>query len=40
MPHAVPMLFCDARLRSDVKAALVTVVEHALMHHRSASVGG
>ena len=30
VPTAVPMLFADARMRSDVKAALVQVVEHAL----------
>jgi len=40
VPHQVPMLFCDARLRSDVKAALVTVVEHALSRIRSSNRAG
>lgn len=30
VPTSVPMLFCDARERVDVKGALVAVVEHAL----------
>lgn len=32
----VPLLYSDARQRADVKAVLVTVVEHALEMHRSA----
>ena len=35
-----PMLFCDVRLRSDAKAAIVTVVEHALMQLRVPNVTG
>ena len=31
----VPMVFCDARQRSDVKSALIAVVEHALMRERA-----
>ena len=33
----VPMVFCDARQRSDVKSALIAVVEHALMRERAAA---
>lgn len=33
----VPMLFCDARDRLDVKTALVAVVEHALTRARAAT---
>ena len=31
----VPMVFCDARQRSDVKSALIAVVEHALIRERA-----
>ena len=31
----VPMVFCDARQRADVKSALIAVVEHALMRERA-----
>jgi uncharacterized protein len=35
IPEEVPMMFADARDRADVKAALVAVVEHALLQaHR------
>lgn len=34
VPEHVPMLFADARARDDVKAALVSVVEHALLKAR------
>jgi uncharacterized protein len=33
--HSVPMLFCDARRRPDVKNALIAVVEHALIRERA-----
>ncbi|MGH9132613.1 MAG: GTP-binding protein [Ilumatobacteraceae bacterium] len=33
----VPMLFCDARQRPDVKSALIAVVEHALMRERAST---
>ena len=33
----VPMMYCDARQRADVKGALISVVEHALMRERAAS---
>ncbi len=33
----VPMVFCDARQRTDVKSALICVVEHALMRERANS---
>jgi uncharacterized protein len=33
----VPMVFCDARQRTDVKSALISVVEHALMRERANS---
>lgn len=35
---AVPMIYCDARMREDVKKALVTVVEHALSRARATAV--
>jgi signal recognition particle receptor subunit beta len=31
----VPMVFCDARQRADVKSALISVVEHALTRERA-----
>jgi uncharacterized protein len=31
----VPMIYCDARRRPDVKSALISVVEHALLRERS-----
>ena len=31
----VPMVFCDARQRADVKSALIAVVEHALTRERA-----
>ncbi|MEX2626975.1 MAG: ATP/GTP-binding protein [Ilumatobacteraceae bacterium] len=34
---AVPMLYCDARVRNDVKRSLVTVVEHALTRARAST---
>lgn len=36
IPDSVPMQFADARARPDVKSALISVVEHALMRARSA----
>ena len=38
-PH-VPMLYCDARRRPDVKNALIAVVEHALLRERSRAATG
>lgn len=35
VPPSVPMMFADARDRDDVKAALITVVEHALIRART-----
>lgn len=32
---AVPLMFCDARLRTDVKAGLISLVELALMRERA-----
>jgi signal recognition particle receptor subunit beta len=36
LDEQVPMMFCDARQRADVKSALVSVVEHALRRERAA----
>ena len=36
VPATVPMMFADARERDDVKAGLVTLVEHALTRARAA----
>jgi signal recognition particle receptor subunit beta len=33
----LPMIYCDARQRADVKNALIAVVEHALMRERAAA---
>jgi signal recognition particle receptor subunit beta len=33
----LPMVYCDARQRADVKNALIAVVEHALMRERAAA---
>jgi uncharacterized protein len=33
----IPIMYCDARVRGDVKATLVSVVEHALLKARAAS---
>jgi uncharacterized protein len=33
----LPLIYCDARQRADVKNALVAVVEHALMRERAAA---
>ncbi len=38
LPAHVPLLYADARHRADVKAVLVTVVEHALEMHRQGAV--
>ena len=35
--HAVPMLYCDARSRDDVKNGLIALVELALLRERSRS---
>jgi hypothetical protein len=40
VPESVPMMYCDARARLDVKLALVTVVEHALNRQRAAATAG
>jgi signal recognition particle receptor subunit beta len=36
----LPMVYCDARQRADVKNALIAVVEHALMRERAAASRG
>jgi uncharacterized protein len=33
----LPLIYCDARQRADVKNALIAVVEHALMRERAAA---
>lgn len=37
LDDAIPVIYCDARVRDDVKASLVTVVEHALVKARAAA---
>jgi uncharacterized protein len=37
LDDAIPVMYCDARVRDDVKATLVSVVEHALLKARAAS---
>jgi uncharacterized protein len=37
LDDAIPVLYCDARVRHEVKATLVSVVEHALLRARSTS---
>ena len=38
LPPNVPMLFADARNREDAKAAMISVVEHALLRHSEPAV--